>query len=419
MMAARVIGAGLSGLTAAWRLTEAGFSVEILEAAQRPGGLIETIGTPHGRVEGAANAFVWNESVAALFRSFDVAPQFASAYARRRYIFRDGRPRRWPLDFRETVSLAWRTATTAATGRSEPAGRESVLEWGDRVWGPAATRWLISPALQGLYAAPADELAAGAIAGGRRSPLGRGARSTIAAPAGGMSELMNRLVERLPQRGATLTFGARLESLDPSIPTVVATCARAAAPLVEPHAPRLGGALGRLPMTTLGMATAFFPPHDADLHGFGVLFPRGCGVEALGVRFDSDIFPVEGMTKWRTETWITRMDGSSCHFLDSSQVWRAAAADRHILTGRTEEPVGVVTTCRPQSLPLYGPGVLDIQNQLRDLPPWLALAGNYMGRLGASKLLDVAGEAASRVARLHHGPNTRRGLVSEQFRDFN
>jgi oxygen-dependent protoporphyrinogen oxidase len=398
MNAARVVGAGLSGLAAAWRLIEAGFSVEIIEASSRPGGLIETIGTPHGRIEGAANAFVWTESVASLFASVDIAPQFASRASRRRFIFRDGRPRRWPLSSSETASLAVTRLLALAKGRNRPVGRESVEAWGERVWGKPATRWLLSPALQGLYAAPGDQLAAGAVFGhGASSPRRRASR--IAAPAGGMSALLQRLVERLRARGATCSFGVRLESLDPSIPTVIATCAKAAAPLVEPHAPRLGSALAALPMTTLGMATAFFAPNDQDLHGFGVLFPRGCGVEALGVRFDSDIFPAHQASNWRTETWITRMDGSTCGLLDSSQLWRAASADRRILTGRNDDPVDVVTTCRPQALPLYGPGVLDIQARLTELPPWLALAGNYMGRLGASKLLDVAGEAAARIAR--------------------
>ena len=407
MKTARVVGAGLSGLTAAWRLAEAGYSVEIFEAAQRPGGLIETIGTPLGQVEGAANAFVWTPSVATLFQSFDIAPQFASTEASRRYIFRNARPRLWPLSTGETIALALRATSSAVRKRSAPVGRETVVEWSDRVWGRPATKWLISPALQGLYAAPADQLAAAAVIGRGGSLFRRGKGSKIAAPAGGMSALMSRLVDRLERQGATFSFGARLESLDPAIPTVVATCARAAAPLVEPHAPRLGAALASLPMTTLSLATAFFPPHDRDLHGFGVLFPRGCGVEALGVRFDSDIFPAALDRKWRTETWISRVDESQCGFLDSYQLWRAAAADRYVFTGRTDEPADVVTTYRPNALPLYGSGVLDIQGRLSDLPPWLALAGNYMGRLGASKLLDVAGEAATRVVRLSQAQKRR------------
>jgi oxygen-dependent protoporphyrinogen oxidase len=221
-----------------------------------------------------------------------------------------------------------------------------------------------------------------------------------------MSALMNRLVERLAQRDVLITFGERVEALDPAVPTVVATSARAASALVAPHAPRLGASLASLPMTTLALSTAFFRPDDRDLHGFGVLFPRGCGVEALGVRFDSDIFP-EDQRKWRVETWITRLDSPTGNACDSSTLWPSAAADRRVVTGRTDEPVAVVTSCGWQALPLYGSGVLEIQRQLTDLPPWLALAGNYMGRLGASKLLDVAGEAAARAGRLSHASNRR------------
>ncbi len=408
MRCARVVGAGLSGLTAAWRLAEARFSVEVVEAAQRPGGLIETIARPHGHVERGANALVWTPSVATLFQSLGIAPEFAAPDAGRRYIFRDGVARRWPLDVTETAALAWHAARVAATRRSAPAGRETVLEWGDRVWGRAATRWLISPALQGLYAAPANELAAGAIVGGGCSLLRRGRGAKIARPAGGMTALMDRLVEGLRQQGATFKFGAPLDRLDPSVPTVVATGATAAAPLIEPHAPRLAAALASLPMTTLALSTSFFRADDRDLHGFGVLFPRDCGVEALGVRFDSDVFPGDQKRGLRVETWITRIDGSRSDPVDSSHVSRAAAIDRLALTGRIDEPLDVVTTNAPQALPLYGSGVLDVQEHLGDLPPWLALAGNYMGRLGASKLVDVAGEAVTRVVRLNHAQNRRR-----------
>ena len=407
MTSARVIGAGLSGLTAAWRLTQAGFRVHVIEAADRPGGLIESVGTPHGRVERAANAFVWNESVASLFQSLDIAPQFAATEARRRYIFRDGRARRWPLGTGETVALAVRAARASATGRAAPAGRESVVAWSNRVWGSAATRWLISPALQGLYAAPADQLAAGAVVAGGASIVRRSRRTRIVAPAGGMSALMGRFIDRLKQDGATITLGERVTSLDPAVPTVVATSARAAGALITPHAPRLGASLAALPMTTLGLATAFFPANDGDLHGFGVLFPRGCGVEALGVRFDSDIFPVDRPVGWRTETWITRVDELRGESVEDDALRRSLAADRKTLTGRSEEPAAVVTSCREQALPLYGSAVLDIQLQLGELPPWLALAGNYMGRLGASKLLDVAGEAATRVVRFSQAKSRR------------
>ena len=103
-----VIGAGLSGLATAWYLAERGARVRVLEAASRPGGLIQTVHTREGLVETAARAFPWSDRTAALFEAMDIAPQFARDESKRRYIFRDGRARRWPLTPFETAGAAAR-----------------------------------------------------------------------------------------------------------------------------------------------------------------------------------------------------------------------------------------------------------------------------------------------------------------------
>ena len=62
MKPAHVIGAGLSGLAAAWHLADRGFAVTVIDAgpaARRPDP--DTVRPPHGLVETAANAFVWDE----------------------------------------------------------------------------------------------------------------------------------------------------------------------------------------------------------------------------------------------------------------------------------------------------------------------------------------------------------------------
>jgi oxygen-dependent protoporphyrinogen oxidase len=403
MTIARVVGAGVSGLTAAWHLSQAGFDVEVVDAAPRAGGLIETLVTPLGLVELGANAYVWTETTADVFRALDITPRFASAAARRRFIFRDGAIHRWPLRAGETVSMVVRRARAGIRRDAAPGAGESVAEWSGRVYGPGATQWLVGAALQGIYGAPAARLSAEAIAGLGAGPL-RGRRSILGAPPRGMSELMDRMVDRLERRGVTIALGCSVATLEPSVPTIVATSAPAAAPLITPHAPGLGAALAALPMTSLSMTTAFFPRNPADIEGFGVLFPAGCGFRSLGVRFDSDIFPGPDA---RVETWIGQLDDESTSAFGDSQWPSSVAADRLLLTGRAEAPLAVVTTCRPQALPLYSGDVVSIRRQLPTLPPWIALAGNYMGRLGASKLLEVAAEAAARIARYNAGAGLR------------
>jgi len=175
-----IVGAGISGLAAAWGLVERGRAVEIVDAADRVGGLISTRATDDGLVETAANAFLSTPDVEALcaFAGIELLRPLPSSRAH--YIFRGGRPRRWPLGAWDTAATAAAFAAALATGRTKPRAQESVRVWADRVFGRAARTWLIAPALQGIYAAAADELDATLIFGKRRQ------RSSSVAPAGGL-----------------------------------------------------------------------------------------------------------------------------------------------------------------------------------------------------------------------------------------
>ncbi|MEO8071073.1 MAG: FAD-dependent oxidoreductase [Acidobacteriota bacterium] len=421
MTTARVIGAGLSGLTTAWCLAEAGFDVQVVDGQFAPGGLIGTRHTPHGLVERAANAFIWNDTSARWFHELGIDPLFPTPRSRRRLIFRNGRTRRWPLGPVETSIGAARLAAAWISGSLRPREPESVAAWVDRVAGRAATRWLAGPALQGIYATPPERLAAAAIfgairrsGGGRRSfpqnEGGAGQRSTwrakssstrggrLAAPAGGMGEFIERLHGRLVARGVTFDFGRPATALDPSVPTALCTDAVSAASLLAPHAPALANAIASLSMTSLVTSTAFFAPQSTDIHAFGVLFPRGAGVDALGALFNTDIFAGRGDA--RSETWIYGADPPDSP-IDASEIEARIVSDRAVLTGRTDKPLAVYSSAvggqQWRGLPVYGPAILDIRSRLVDLPPWLALAGNYLGRLGVAKLLDVAQEAATRL----------------------
>lgn len=389
MKSARVVGAGLSGLAAAWCLRDAGFDVEVIEAAEEPGGLIGTMHTPHGPVERAANAFVWTETTAAWFARLDIAPSFPLDASRHRFIYRDGHPRRWPLRRGETFAMGARAGWTYLTRRMRPRPGETVAAFVTRVAGPAAVAWFVAPALQGIYGAPADRLSAEAVFGGWRR-----ARGGSAAPPGGMGEFIDRLYQALCARGVSFSFGAPVDYIGGALPTVVATNARAAAALVAPHAPALGSALGRVRLSGLETVTAFFEPRPDDIAGFGVLFPRGCGIDALGVLFNTSIFPGRGTQ--RSETWIYSLaDGAS-----AAPAADRVSADREVLTGRRQVPLGLFATTRPDALPVYDAGIVAVQAHVAKLPPWLALSGNYLGQIGVSTLLARAETTvASLIAR--------------------
>ncbi len=394
MKTARVIGAGLSGLAAAWCLSQRGVDVEVIEAAPGPGGLIHTRVSPHGLVETAANAFVWSATVARWFRDLDLTPCFPLPSSRARYIWRDGRPRRWPLSIAETASMAARWSRAALTRSTKPGSDETVARWSDRVFGAAATRQLLGPALAGIYASSPDRLSAPLVIGRRRRRGRRQMAVQMAAPERGMGQFVARLHERLAARGVAFKFGVLCDRLDPQLPTVIATGAPAAARLLAIDAPEVAAALARVQMLPLATATMFFRPSLDDAHGFGVLFPRESGIDALGVLFNTDIFP--GRATCRSETWIY---GSTRTTADVVLLSRdRVLADRERMTSRRDEPFDVVMTSWPEAVPCYDTAITHAESALARLPAGVTLAGNYLGQIGVSALLEQAERAVTSLA---------------------
>lgn len=390
MTRARVVGAGLSGLCAAWFLARRGVSVDVVESSADPGGLIQTIPLTHGPVEVGANAFVWTPAVARLFDELGLAPQFARDARRRRYIYRDGRPRRWPLTPVETAGMLGRFGGTWLRRAARAHESESVAAWGDRVLGRAATAWLLGPALQGIYGAPASELSARAIGNARRRRRGR---VRLASPREGMGALISALHGQLLQQGVTFHFGETVTTLDASVPAIVCAGAATAASLVAPHHPEFGRAAARIRTAPLVTATAFFEPHDDDIRGFGVLFPRGTA-RALGVLFNTEIFDHRGT--FRSERWIY----GDPLLVDASarQIEDAILQDRRLLTHADRRPVAVHATGWHHALPIYDDAVLETARAAAALPSWLGVCGNYLGRIGVSALVERAEAEAARIA---------------------
>jgi oxygen-dependent protoporphyrinogen oxidase len=390
MTPALVVGAGLSGLATAWCLRDRGFMVSVVEAANQPGGLIHTELTANGPVETAANAFVWSDVVRDWFARLDIDPVFARPESRRRYIFRGGRARRWPLTVGESATLVLKLGAAGVSRRFGARERESAADWGDRIIGRAGRQWLLDPAMQGIYAAPADQLSASLIFGGGRRP-----RPRMAAPAGGMGQFVERLHRRLVDRGVHFAFAEPATRLDADRPVAVCTGAPAAARLLAPWAPRLAEAVAQVRVSGLASVTAFFEPRPDDLRGFGVLFPRGAQVDALGVLINTDIF--EGRGRARSETWIYGNREGAVTAWSDARLRDALVADRRTLNGRHVEPLTIHIARRPEAIPVYDDTVSRVANALDTLPPWIAVAGNYLGQIGVSRLLEVAEKAARRL----------------------
>ncbi|MCV7176205.1 FAD-dependent oxidoreductase, partial [Mycolicibacterium sphagni] len=76
-----------------------------------------------------------------------------------------------------------------------------------------------------------------------------------------------------------------------------------------------------------------------------------------------------------------------------------ALGDLQAVFGFAVDPVDVLVHRWLDAMPQYGPGYRELTAGLReDLPPTLAIAGNYLDGIGVPACVGVAGRAAQRVA---------------------
>ncbi|HKP38857.1 MAG TPA: FAD-dependent oxidoreductase [Pyrinomonadaceae bacterium] len=386
-----VVGAGFSGLATAYFLNRAGRHVRVFEKSNRAGGLIQTIRTEHGLVETAANGLLNSARLEAMCADIGVPLLPTRSEGRRRFIYRD-KPRQLPLHAGEVARAGFSFAKNLASLR--PLQFESIAAWGRRVFGKGATEYLLIPALGGIYAGDPARLSASLIFGradlpdhlqSYRKAKGK-VRGTVAPPEG-MQQLIDGLGSYLEKEGVEFLFSQ--EGPPPADePTIVCLSAPAAAKYLTDFAPELSEHLEQIEMISLVTVTCFYDSAPS-LEGFGCLFPGDQGFRARGVLLNNSIFAGRGPA--HSETWIFggAMDPDISR-LDDAELSGVISHDRARLFGRVDAPLALHITRRPNALPHYSVELERILRTLPRLPQNVALVGNYLGRIGLTKILERA-----------------------------
>ena len=387
-----VVGGGFSGLATAYYLSHAGIPVEIIEKTDRLGGLISTIQTAHGPVETAAIGMRSSPRVDAVCRDLELPMLYSNGSSGPGYIYRQ-RPRRWPLNPGESLTLVARYAAAAARGARRPRPLETVEQWGTRVLGRGATPWLLGPFLQGRYAADPASLSASLLFGNGDRPSRR--QKGVVAPAGGMQQLIDGLACHLRKRDVGIRLNSQAR-LDGSTPAVICTSARDAAEILRDAAPEASRALSSIDMLPLVRITAFYPDEEPRQKGRGVLFPRGGEIRALGVLFSTNIFPERD--GHYSESWIYggAVDRNVVD-LGEDELAAMMDRDRERLCGRSVPPAARVVHRWNAALPHYDVTLESVRARGLALPRGVFLVGNYVGGIGVPMLLEQAATVADRV----------------------
>jgi len=412
-MQIKVVGAGFSGLVTAYYLVKAGFTVQVVERKPRPGGLIQTIQTKNGPVETAANGIRNSVRLEALCADIGVPLITTQREARARFIFR-ATPKRFPLSGSEVLKLGFRFAASASNLRPQPF--ETIVDWGRRVIGEAATDFFLAPALSGIYAGDPERLSASLVFGRTgllphlqtTRPMRPKRHGTVAPPAG-MQQLIDGLYKYLKDAGVEVVFGSNFK-VAAGESAVVCTSAQGAAECLAEVAPELSESLSQIEMMPIVTATCQYDTAAVRLRGFGCLFPRGEGFRARGVLFNEYIFAGRGPA--HSETWIFggALDPDIGQVTDDG-LTELIARERQRLYGVIDEPIGIHLTRWPEALPHYS---IDLERVLTNLPAPpanMALVGNYLGRIGLAKLIERAAFVAKEFRQTVRGtsPIAREG----------
>jgi oxygen-dependent protoporphyrinogen oxidase len=344
-----IVGAGISGLSVAYRLQEclANAGITILEQAARPGGTTWTLREAGFQVEIGPNGFLDNKpTTLALARNIGLAPQLipaSEAAAKNRYLFLGGRLKALPAgfgSFLRTDLLSWRGKLSLLCERFRPRrveiGDESIDAFARRRAGREAADVFADALVSGIFAGDPRLLSLRACfpriaeleheygsvikgisaAAKKRQALAKAKgvpderRGNMWSFPRGLRVLVETLVSQLKQAPV---YAANVRALtkqgDPKKPlwrvhgdgqdaweadAIVLTCpAHAQANMLDGLDADLAYQIGaiaynRIAVVALGYRRADVP---TSLDGFGYIAPQNTRRDLLGVQWCSSIYP--------------------------------------------------------------------------------------------------------------------------------
>lgn len=414
-----IIGAGFSGLLAAYELDRRGFEVTLYEKQNRAGGLIRTLQTDYGMTETAAHSFLATDEVRALCQ--DLGVELIGVQAKERYILRDGRLRKFPLKIREAL-VAFFRAYFVLSRESESLGRATVADWGRRHLGAAVVQYLLSPFLTGVYAVRPSELALGAAFPGLQIPRGQSFLSQqlflfrqrlfskskksprpMMAPKNGMGSLVEALERRLSERlGDRFKKGVALEKLPENVGNLIlSTPAPEASRLLAAHDIELSRALSSVSYAPLIAVSVIVEKKKLKRVpvGVGVLMPESEKRNVLGVLFDSSSFSGRARNQER-DTALTLMMGGTFHpeilELEDSAIKKLVRQELAFLFGlpldSSGDPWEVTITRWEKAIPIYNSALMEAWDAARK--GWCSqegriLFGNYSGEVSLRGMIQA------------------------------
>ena len=451
-----IVGAGISGLSAARELVRAGMSVRVLERDARCGGVIRTDVVDGFVVEGGPDTLLAHKPAAVtLCRDLGLGGELVPPLSPpSTFVVRGGRLRALPATSVMGLPTEWRTLLTTRAFSwpakvrmaaeplvpAKPSGDESVASFVGRRFGQEAVTYLAEPLLAGLHRGDAARLSMPAlfptlveaerthgsvVRSWRQNHRLRVGRAGSMSLRGGLGDLVERLSGSLPP--GTVVTGAEVRTIergrDFAIRLADGTTTRSRAVILAAPAPAVSaivagvdGELARLCAgvrcaSSVNVALAFPSAQVPDrLPGWGVVVPAHEGRRIGAVTCVSEKWPHRappGQVLLRAS--ISRAWAEEAGATGDDEVCAWVTAELRTLLGIDAGPTLARVFRWPSAMPQLEVGHLDrmraIDDRLAQAPGLFVSASGFRG-VGIADCVGNAQATARRVLlHLHASAN--------------
>lgn len=456
-----IAGAGISGLTTAFRLIRQGLRVEVIEAASRAGGVIGTECANGVLYERGPNSIL-NTSplIGQLIDELGIASERLDmdAACSKRYIVRSGGlvalPTS-PVAFLTTPLFSARAKLRLLcepfVARGSAHVEESVAQFVSRRLGREILDYAIEPFVAGVHAGDAAALSLiaafprlhaleqrygsliqGQIRGARERSQ-QAERSRHSAASFSFRAGMQTLTNALARAAVSIRTGSKVLNVRrcddgtwlvavhanggvahiKSHAIVLAIPAYEAAPLVQPYAPAAARALAEIPYAPVVSVAAVYSRKNVahPLDGFGFLAPRVERRGILGTLFSSSMFEHRSPAgKVLVTTFIGGQRDPQLAGLPDDEIMRVSTDELASLIGTRGSPRFCAVSRWPRAIPQYVLGHLErisIAHEAELAWPGLFLCASYRGGVAVGDCIKSAHACANavfdHVAHIHRG----------------
>ncbi|MGB6209449.1 protoporphyrinogen oxidase [Mycobacterium sp.] len=448
-----VVGGGISGLTAAYRIRVAlgdQASITLFDPADRLGGVLRTEEVGGVPIDVGAEAFVVRRpEMPALLHELGLANRQVGTTGARPLIYSQDRLHPLPQatlngipSSAESMAGLVNDATLARIAsepsrpfRWQPDGDPAVVDLVADRFGEQVVARSVDPMLGGVYAGSAATIGvrsaaptmAAALDGGapnltdavRQALMSVTAGPVFGSVGGGYQVLVDELVRRsqpkwVPEAVARIEAAGQGWMLHDDAggqwgadAVILAVPAPRLAGLVEGIAPRTAAAAGRI-VSASSVVVALAVPR-------GVRFPQNSGVlVASGERLRAKAITLSSR-KWgrRSDVELLRLSFGRfgeelARSASDDELLAWAKQDLAAVFGLAIDPVDACVQRWPDAMPQYGPGHRNVVAELRaGLPPTVAVAGGYLDGIGVPACIGAAGRAVTSAIRAVEGSVAR------------